>query len=124
MKIVTPSKGTMHISRESHPRLFPFLQVGLGALGIVSEVTLQCVKDHVLGTKCFFSFEVIGVLVERTVTMTHDEIRQHHHKLLQENLHVKYLWIPYTDCVVVVTCNPEDREGYTPGMLIPYFFED
>lgn len=27
-------------------------------------------------------------------------------KLLSENKHVKYLHIPYTDTVVVVTCNP------------------
>lgn len=27
-------------------------------------------------------------------------------KWLAENKHIKYLWIPYTDAVVVVQCNP------------------
>lgn len=27
-------------------------------------------------------------------------------KWLAENKHLKYLWIPYTDTVVVVNCNP------------------
>ena len=27
-------------------------------------------------------------------------------KLLADNKHVKYLYIPYTDAIVVVTCNP------------------
>lgn len=27
-------------------------------------------------------------------------------KWLAENKHIKYLWIPYTDAVVVVRCNP------------------
>jgi hypothetical protein len=30
-------------------------------------------------------------------------------KLLSENKHVKYLYIPYTDSVVVVTCNPVSK---------------
>lgn len=30
-------------------------------------------------------------------------------KLLAENKHVKYLYIPYTDTVVVVACNPVSK---------------
>ena len=30
-------------------------------------------------------------------------------KMLSENKHVKYLYIPYTDIVVVVTCNPVSK---------------
>jgi hypothetical protein len=30
-------------------------------------------------------------------------------KLLSENKHVKYLYIPYTDSVVVVRCNPVSK---------------
>lgn len=26
---------------------------------------------------------------------------------LRENKHLRYMWIPYTDTVVVVQCNPE-----------------
>jgi hypothetical protein len=30
-------------------------------------------------------------------------------KWLSENKHIKYLWIPYTDTVVVVRCNPPSK---------------
>ena len=42
MKLATPAKGTFELSRESHPRLFDFAKCGLGMLGIVTELTLQC----------------------------------------------------------------------------------
>lgn len=29
-----------------------------------------------------------------------------HRRWLQENRHLRYMWIPYTDTVVVVQCNP------------------
>ena len=33
------------------------------------------------------------------------EVRRKHAKWLKGNRHLKYLWIPYTDAVVVVTNN-------------------
>lgn len=67
-------------------------QVGLGALGVVSEVTLQCVPAQ--------------RVLERTQVMSRKDIKAQHAQLLRDNLHVKYLWIPYSDSVVVVTVNP------------------
>ena len=33
---------------------------------------------------------------------------------LRENLHLRYMWIPHTDTVVVVQCNPaRSQEGAT-----------
>lgn len=46
MKLVTPGKGTITLSREEDPELFKLARVGLGALGIVSEVTLQLGPAH------------------------------------------------------------------------------
>ena len=48
MKLVTPGKGTLEVSRDEDPELFRMAKVGLGALGIVSEVTLQLVPSHKL----------------------------------------------------------------------------
>ena len=67
-------------------------RVGLGSLGVVTEVTLQCVPAH--------------ELVEHTYVATSDEIRRNHAQLLRNNKHVRYMWIPYTHDVVVVTNNP------------------
>ncbi|KAJ9181024.1 hypothetical protein P3X46_009200 [Hevea brasiliensis] len=95
MKLVTPSKGTIEISKEKDPELFYLARVGLGGLGVVAEVTLQCVDRQ--------------ELVEHTFISNMKEIKKNHKKLLSENKHVKYLYIPYTDSVVVVTCNPVSK---------------
>lgn len=44
MKLVTPSKGTIEVSKEKDPELFYLARCGLGGLGVVAEVTLQCVE--------------------------------------------------------------------------------
>ncbi|KMT15130.1 hypothetical protein BVRB_3g062480 [Beta vulgaris subsp. vulgaris] len=95
MKLVTPAKGTIELSKEKDPELFYLARVGLGGLGVVAEVTLQCVDRQ--------------ELVEHTYISNMDEIKKNHKKLLSENKHVKYLYIPYTDSVVVVTCNPVSK---------------
>ncbi|KAK4281958.1 hypothetical protein QN277_013396 [Acacia crassicarpa] len=92
MKLVTPGKGTIEISKEKDPELFFLARCGLGGLGVVAEVTLQCVERQ--------------ELVEHTFISTMSEIRKNHKKWLSDNKHVKYLYIPYTDSVVVVRCNP------------------
>ncbi|KAG8372054.1 hypothetical protein BUALT_Bualt12G0026700 [Buddleja alternifolia] len=92
MKLVTPAKGTIEISKDKNPKLFYLARCGLGGLGVVAEVTLQCVERQ--------------ELVEHTYVSNMNEIKKNHKKLLSENKHVKYLYIPYTETVVVVTCNP------------------
>jgi L-galactono-1,4-lactone dehydrogenase len=55
MKIVTPAKGTIEVSKEKNPELFYLARCGLGALGVVVEVTLQCVERHELVAHTFLS---------------------------------------------------------------------
>ncbi|XP_062007519.1 L-galactono-1,4-lactone dehydrogenase, mitochondrial [Rosa rugosa] len=95
MKLVTPAKGTIEVSKEKDPELFYLARCGLGGLGVVAEVTIQCVDRQ--------------ELVEHTTVSNMEEIKKNHKKLLSENKHVKYLYIPYTDTVVVVTCNPVSK---------------
>lgn len=92
MKLFTPAKGTIEVSKEKDPELFFLARCGLGGLGVVAEVTLQCVERQ--------------ELVEHTFVSNMKEIKKNHKKLLSDNKHVKYLYIPYTDTVVVVRCNP------------------
>ncbi|GKV41712.1 hypothetical protein SLEP1_g49210 [Rubroshorea leprosula] len=92
MKLVTPAKGTIEISKEKDPELFYLARCGLGGLGVVAEVTIQCVERQ--------------ELVEHTTVSNMKDLKKNHKKMLSENKHVKYLYIPYTDTVVVVTCNP------------------
>ncbi|KAL4175793.1 hypothetical protein KRP22_000752 [Phytophthora ramorum] len=90
MEIVTPAKGKMTLSATENPDLFALAKCGLGALGVVTKVTLQCVPMH--------------KLIEKTTVMTLDEIRPNHNRWLVEFQHLRYMWIPYTDAVVVVQC--------------------
>lgn len=41
MKLVTPGEGLLVLSEQSNPKLFAFAKVGLGSLGVVTELTLR-----------------------------------------------------------------------------------
>lgn len=64
MKLVTPMKGTIVVSKEKNPELFFLARCGLGGLGVVAEVTIQCVDRH--------------ELVEHTFVSNASEIRKNH----------------------------------------------
>jgi L-galactono-1,4-lactone dehydrogenase len=95
LKLVTPAKGTLLLDKENNTELFHLAKVGLGSLGIVSEVTLQGVRAHALG--------------EQTVVMSADAVAKGHAARLAAHRHVRYMWLPYTDAVVVVTANPLEK---------------
>jgi len=92
LKLATPGLGTLSLSADSEPELFALAKVGLGGLGVVTEVTLQCVDAH--------------QLVEETLTASLAEVKKHHAAWLREYRHLRYMWLPYTDSVVVVRSNP------------------
>mmetsp|Transcript_57500 Transcript_57500/g.140995 ORF Transcript_57500/g.140995 Transcript_57500/m.140995 type:complete len:603 (+) Transcript_57500:42-1850(+) len=94
MRVVTPGAGTITLSRddENTQRVFDLCKVAMGTQGIVAELTLQCVPAH--------------KLVERTWISTMAELQKKHTSLLRENRHLRYMWVPYTDTVVVVASNP------------------
>ncbi|KAJ7976684.1 L-galactono-1,4-lactone dehydrogenase [Quillaja saponaria] len=110
MKLVTPAKGTIEISKDKDSELFYLARCGLGGLGIVAEVTIQCVERE--------------ELVEHTAVLNIKEIKKNHKKLLSENKHVKYLYIPYTDTVVVVRCNPLSKWKGPPKFKPKYSKEE
>jgi len=87
-----------------NPRLFYIAKVGLGWLGVVSEVTLQCVPAH--------------RLVQHTYVETREGIRKTHLENLQHQ-HMRYMWIPHTDTVVVVTCDPVKPDVPLPQTTPP-----
>lgn len=100
VKLITPAAGQIDLSiDDDDPSLFKLARTSLGLLGVVAELTLQCVPTH--------------YLVERTFTASHDEVRHNHATWLSENKHLRYMWIPHTDTVVVVACNPvsSDKSG-------------
>ncbi|EFJ51000.1 hypothetical protein VOLCADRAFT_88191 [Volvox carteri f. nagariensis] len=92
MRLSTPGLGTLQLSDEEEPELFRLARVGLGSLGVMTEATLRVVPRE--------------PLIERTFTASRAEVHRNHVKWLQQNKHIKYLYIPYTDTVVVVQVNP------------------
>jgi L-galactono-1,4-lactone dehydrogenase len=101
IKLVTPSKGTITLT-EADGQLFHLAKVGLGCLGVVVEVTMQCIPAH--------------NLVEHTFVLTREEAMKQVGVLLKQHKHMRYMWIPYTDAVVVVTNDPQDQVDDIPKL--------
>lgn len=89
-KMATPSEGVVAL-KKGDPR-FEMCRVGLGACGLLTEVTLRCVPKHLLR--------------ERVEVMTRSEAKARHASLLRDNRHMRLMWIPHVDAVVCVTNNP------------------
>lgn len=67
LKLVTPGQGVMELSASESPELFSLARVGLGCLGVVTELTLQAVPAH--------------RLQERTFVATPDQVRHAHNNM-------------------------------------------
>ena len=50
-------------------------------------------------------------------------VRQRHKELLAHQ-HVRYMWIPHTDTVVVVTCDPVAEDAKAPTLGEPVYVLD
>jgi L-galactono-1,4-lactone dehydrogenase len=87
-------EGRLLTIDERTPELLRLARQSLGLLGVVTRVTLRVVPRHVLR--------------ERTWTITRDEAfdADLHARRLRSHRHVRYMWIPYTDTVVVVASDP------------------
>lgn len=94
MRLVTPALGVLDLSPIKNSECFQMAKCGLGALGVVTQVTLQCVSAHKL----------------KQVTTVHDSdsliaSEPEHMNRLRENRHVRYMWVPHANKVVVVSSN-------------------
>ena len=100
MQIATPTEGLVTLSDAAsssiHPwvnrDLFRMCKVGLGSLGVVTELTLKCIPRM--------------DLVEHTNIKKRSTISLGHRDRLSKYRHVRYMWIPYSDTVVQITTNP------------------
>lgn len=98
LKVITPAAGELELSEnDEDPSLFQLARASLGMIGVVSEVTLQCVEAH--------------KLIEETYVTTRAELESQHKSLMEKNRHLRYMWIPHTEHVVVVTCNLYEGAG-------------
>jgi len=91
MKLVTPRGEVIECSAEQNPDIFQAARTSVGALGIVSEVTLQ-------NQAPFELTEVNGVAPAEQVWSTlEDRVR--------DNRHFELFTLPYSDLILTVTTN-------------------
>lgn len=59
------------------------------------------------------SIITMSFLYALSQVLKRSEVMERHQALIQENQHIRFMWMPSMDAVVVVTCNPlplDDRE--------------
>ncbi|MFY1688448.1 D-arabinono-1,4-lactone oxidase [Plantactinospora sp. WMMB782] len=91
LTLVTGTGELLECSAEQHPDVFAAARVGLGALGVIVEVTLNCVDAFVLRAD------------ERPAPLA--EVLAGLPELVAGNDHFEFYWFPYTDRVQVKVNN-------------------
>lgn len=87
MRLVTGTGQVLRLSAEDEPELFSAARVGLGALGVITQVTLQCVPPF--------------HLCERTRAMPFERAMRDMQALVDTHDHTKLWWLPHTGLVLV-----------------------
>jgi len=105
MTLVTADGSLLQIDEEHNAELLPAARVGLGALGIVVEVTLQCVPSFLLRA------------VERPEAF--DAVLDTFEQRAVESDHFEFYYWPHTDVVMTRTNTrlPADAEHKKPGAV-------
>jgi FAD-linked oxidoreductase len=96
-------------SPERRPELFAAARVGLGALGVISTVTLQC--------------EPSFVLTARESAEPLESVLEGFHQFAEENDHFEFYWFPYGRTALVKRNNrrPEGTERRPLGRMREFF---
>ena len=94
LTMVLADGQVVEFSPDRDPDAFRCAQVSLGALGIISTVTLQCVPQFVLQS------------IEDPRPL--DEMLERYAELCEANQHFEFFWFPHTDRVQSIRNNPVD----------------
>jgi FAD-linked oxidoreductase len=94
LRLLTMDGTIRTLSAQSEPALFDAARVGLGCLGIITAVTLQCVPAFRLS--------------EVATPMSVEEAAARIPELVAGGEYVKLWWLPGTDRVQVFTASPTD----------------
>ncbi len=95
-------------SKEENPDLFKAAQLSLGALGIITEITLQCIPAYKL--------ELINE--KRKLS----EVLDHYQQINQENRNFEFYWFPMTEYVMTKTSNLASGKADKVGLST--FFQE
>ena len=89
LTLITAEGEFLRIDAEHNPEMLPGAVVGLGALGVIVEVTLQCVPAFVLRA------------IDAPVPM--DELLESIHERAAVADHLEFYWHPHTDVALTKT---------------------
>ena len=111
LELVTGDGSVVTCSATERPELFAAARVGLGALGIVTAVTLQCEQAFTL------------VADERPMQV--DEVMSRFDEFAADNEHFEFYWFPHTDRTLVKRNNRlRDGEQAPPYKKIKGWIDD
>ncbi len=106
LTLVLADGSTLACSAEQEPDVFRAARVGLGALGAIAEVTLQCVP----------AFTLHGVDRPAPLLETLDRFEE----LVRENDHFEFFVFPHADVALTRTNNRTDRPPQPRGSAATY----
>ena len=94
LRLVLATGEIVDCAEEQEPELFKAAQVSLGALGIISRVTLRLLPAY--------------RLQEKTWAIPFQECFDNLDSLIAANRHFEFFWLPQEDVCAVKTLNPTD----------------
>ena len=104
LELVLADGSLVTCSASARPELFAAARIGLGALGVITSVTLRCVPSFTLAAD------------ERPVPV--DEVIEQFDALAAANDHFEFYWFPYGRQALVKRNNrlsPGDQRPQPPG---------
>jgi L-gulonolactone oxidase len=110
LQVVTGTGDVVRCSRESDPDLFSAALVGLGAVGVVTEVTLQVTDAFVLRAQ------------ERPTRLADVLAALDEH--IEGNDHFEFYWMPYTDKTLTKANNRVSADDRPRSRLAAWFNDD
>ncbi|MFE2750002.1 D-arabinono-1,4-lactone oxidase [Streptomyces scopuliridis] len=99
LELVTADGSLLRCSAEENPEVFAAARIGLGALGVVTAVTL--------------GVEPVFLLTAREEPMTFDRVAAEFDQHVAENEHFEFYWFPHTG-----NCNTK-RNNRSAGIAAP-----
>ena len=94
MRIATPSGEIIDCDRQTRPEIFDAARVGLGAFGVVTQVTLQN--------------QPLNRIVKRVAVQPTEEVLESWPALRQQHRNVEFYVLPFTDHSVTITNDVTD----------------
>ena len=105
LELVVGDGSIVGCSADERPELFECARVGLGALGVITAITLQCEPAFVLEAD------------ERPMPL--DQVMEELDELAENNDHFEFYWFPHTD-IALTKRNNRLPAGQEPRPLKPW----